>query len=153
METNADGSDPEGGFTMNFSVDIVDDVPAMVDEMMRLGDLGYFNEACEISNMLARHSDIFAVIAERMRLFLIQGAFQELLDFTDAVNLEGTATQTTILHTMRTIALLELGHWQSHEVNFAEVVVFDSALPHSKFSMEEVGMNGEVVSTSNSEKT
>ena len=69
----------DGGFTMDFSIDIVEDVPALVEEMMRLGALGYFKNARKLCDgVLARHTSTFAVAVECMRLLLRQGDFERL---------------------------------------------------------------------------
>lgn len=67
------------GFTMTFSFDVIEDVAEQVEEMMRLGALGYFAHARAISDSIdPRHLSSFAVVAEQMRLLLDQGDYQAL---------------------------------------------------------------------------
>lgn len=75
--------DKDQGFTMQFSIDIVDvsstdGIVDRVEEMMRLAAHGRFREARKISDSeLAPCSHLFPVAAERMRLLLDQGAFYD----------------------------------------------------------------------------
>lgn len=67
-------SDGDVGFTLNFSLDVVEDIYAEVEEVMRLSGHGRFREARKLSNdTLAKHTDIFAVLAEDLRSLLDQG--------------------------------------------------------------------------------
>ncbi|KAK5175292.1 uncharacterized protein LTR77_000430 [Saxophila tyrrhenica] len=109
MET-ADENDgiqsfPDGGFAMDFSVEIEEDVPALVEEMMRLGTLGYFVEARKLSDKhLVRHASIFAVAAERMRLLLIQGDISQLAKMSYETEGAEFDLQRAIVNTMFLIA-------------------------------------------------
>ncbi|KAI7479421.1 hypothetical protein KC357_g4224 [Hortaea werneckii] len=43
----------DGGFAMEFRIGVVEDIEAQVEEMMRLGALGYFKEARQLSQSIA----------------------------------------------------------------------------------------------------
>ena len=67
-------------FTLDFSIDIAEDVAAQVEEMLRKSMLGYFRQAREVfEERLVKHTDIFPVAVERMRLLHGQGDFGALL--------------------------------------------------------------------------
>ena len=111
MESRKDGgatgeSTPDGGFPAKFSIEVVEDVSEIVEEMMRLGALGYFKEARELSDtLLPKYSHIFAVLAERMRLLLDQGDYSQLLKMAQTANRDGLSTnQKAILNLMQAIA-------------------------------------------------
>ncbi|KAI6855506.1 hypothetical protein KC338_g8137 [Hortaea werneckii] len=76
------GTDEEDeGFTMEFKVEVVDDIEAQVEEMMRLGALGYFKEARQLSQSIAPvHQQTFEVVFEQLRLMLDQGAYTDLIE-------------------------------------------------------------------------
>jgi hypothetical protein len=98
--------DEDGGFTMDFSIDVVEDIPAQVEEMMSLAARGYFKLAREISdNVLVRQNSIFNVAVERMRLLHDQGDFEALLAETQTVYLRGLdSVQIDIFNLMEAIA-------------------------------------------------
>lgn len=72
----------EDGFTMNFSFDVFnlsEKIADYVEDMMRLSAHGHFGKARAISDgVLAKHTHIFPVAAERMRLLYDQGDFDTL---------------------------------------------------------------------------
>ncbi|KAI7183642.1 hypothetical protein KC363_g8141 [Hortaea werneckii] len=71
----------DGGFTMEFRIGVVEDIEAQVEEMMRLGALGYFKEARQLSQSIApAHQQTFEVVFEQLRLMLDQGAYTDLID-------------------------------------------------------------------------
>ena len=64
---------------MTFSFDVIEDVAEQVEEMMRLGALGYFAHARAISDSIdPRHLSSFTVVAEQMRLLLDEGDYETL---------------------------------------------------------------------------
>lgn len=71
----------DGGFAMEFRIGVVEDIEAQVEEMMRLGALGYFKEARQLSQSIApAHQRTFEVVFEQLRLMLDQGAYTDLIE-------------------------------------------------------------------------
>ncbi|RMZ14634.1 hypothetical protein D0864_00117 [Hortaea werneckii] len=78
-----DGEDDS--FTMECKIEVVDDIEAQVEEMMRLGALGYFKEARQLSQSIApAHQQTFEVVFEQLRLMLDQGAYTDLIEKADS---------------------------------------------------------------------
>ncbi|KAI7081976.1 hypothetical protein KC356_g8744 [Hortaea werneckii] len=76
----AEPHEDDEGFTMEFKIEVVDDIEAQVEEMMRLGALGYFKEARQLSQSIAPvHQQTFEVVFEQLRLMLDQGAYSDLI--------------------------------------------------------------------------
>lgn len=103
--------DKDQGFTMQFSIDVVDvsypdAVAERVEQMMRLGAHGRFKEAREISDSeLAPYSYMFPVAAERMRLLLDQAAFEDLIKLAHALDTSNfTQTERMVVELMLSIA-------------------------------------------------
>jgi hypothetical protein len=73
--------DNDGGFVMDFSIDIVEDVPAEVENVMHLATVGLFKEAREAAGLtMERYLDHFPVLIEFLRLLYDQGDYQSLRD-------------------------------------------------------------------------
>lgn len=79
---------------MSFEVDIVEeDIPARVEDLMRLSALGFFREAREQSlDLFSRQDDVFAVKMECMRLLFEQGDFEELDNY---INTQFSVTESS----------------------------------------------------------
>ncbi|KAI6793948.1 hypothetical protein KC327_g17117 [Hortaea werneckii] len=79
-QRNAELNEDADGFTMVFKIDVVDDIEAQVEEMMRLGALGYFSEARQLSQSIAPvHQQKFEVVFEQLRLMLEQESYPDLI--------------------------------------------------------------------------
>lgn len=73
--------DDDGGFVMDFSIGIVEDVPAEVENIMHLAAIGLFTEAREAAALtMERYLDKFPVLIEFLRLLYDQGDYQSLSD-------------------------------------------------------------------------
>jgi hypothetical protein len=73
--------DAEGGFVMEFNIDIVEDVPAEVENVMHLATVGLFTEAREAAKLTVEHYlDNFPVLIEFLRLLYDQGDYHSLRD-------------------------------------------------------------------------
>ncbi|CAG8950025.1 hypothetical protein HYFRA_00004359 [Hymenoscyphus fraxineus] len=71
--------DAEGGFVMDFNVEIVEDVAAEIENVMRLGAVGAFEEARNMSKeTVEHHLDTFPVLVEYLRLLYDQGDYISL---------------------------------------------------------------------------
>ncbi|GAB1739838.1 hypothetical protein NU219Hw_g4773t1 [Hortaea werneckii] len=105
-ELNRDGD----GFTMEFKIDVVDDIEAQVEEMMRLGALGYFKEARQLSQSIAPvHQQKFEVVFEQLRLMLDQGAYTDLIERAESYHKDAyTPMQSTLLKMMIAIARISM---------------------------------------------
>ncbi|RMY77874.1 hypothetical protein D0862_13472 [Hortaea werneckii] len=65
---------------MDFRIEVVDNIEAQVEEMMRLGALGYFKKARQVSQSIAlEYQQNFEVAFEQLRLMLDQGAYTDLI--------------------------------------------------------------------------
>ena len=72
------------GFTLTFPVHIVEDVNLLIEEILRLGALGFFEKARALSDeSIDETFDIFPFVAEQMRLLWDQGDFDALFDTTE----------------------------------------------------------------------
>ena len=79
-EIHAEPGEDDGGFTMDFAIEVVEDIEAQMEEMMRLGALGYFREARPVSQSIApEYQQKFEVAFEQLRLMLDQGAYTDLI--------------------------------------------------------------------------
>jgi hypothetical protein len=107
-KAKADEDEDDGGFTMDFSIEIVDDINAQIEEMMRLSWLGYFNQARQISDSIAPiHHSKFEVVVEQLRLLMDQGAYEDLIAKAESVSRsDWTAPQSSILDLMRAISYI-----------------------------------------------
>ncbi|KAI7211012.1 hypothetical protein KC340_g10202 [Hortaea werneckii] len=96
----------DGGFTMEFRIGVVEDIEAQVEEMMRLGALGYFKEARQLSQSIApAHPRTFEVVFEQLRLMLDQGAYTDLIARAEAHPQDScTAQQSNLIALMKAIA-------------------------------------------------
>ncbi|KAI7227085.1 hypothetical protein KC330_g8555 [Hortaea werneckii] len=79
-ERHAEPGKDDGGFTMDFAIEVVKDIEAQLEEMMRLGALGYFKEARQVAQSIApEYQQKFEVVFEQLKLMLYQGAYTDLI--------------------------------------------------------------------------
>ncbi|RMY16519.1 hypothetical protein D0867_06490 [Hortaea werneckii] len=79
-ERHAKPGDDDGGFTMDFTIEVVEDIEAQMEEMMRLGALGNFKEARQVAQSIApEYQQKFEVVFEQLKLMLDQGAYTDLI--------------------------------------------------------------------------
>ncbi|KAI6791309.1 hypothetical protein KC367_g8104 [Hortaea werneckii] len=102
----AEPHEDDEGFTMEFKIEVVDDIEAQVEEMMRLGALGYFQEARQLSHSTASgHQRKFEVVFEQLRLMLDQGAYTDLIARAESHPQDScTAQQSDLIALMNAIA-------------------------------------------------
>ena len=75
----------DDSFTMEFRMEVVDDIEAQVEEMMCFGTQGYFKRARQVSQSIApAHQQTFGVVFEQLRLLLDQGAYADLIERADS---------------------------------------------------------------------
>ncbi|KAI7204216.1 hypothetical protein KC324_g866, partial [Hortaea werneckii] len=109
-ERDAEMGEDDGGFTMDFEIQVVDDIEAQVEEMMRLGALGYFKEARQVSQSIAPvHQQKFEVVFEQLRLMLEQGAYPDLIARAKSYPEDAcTSEQSALIALMAMIAHLHM---------------------------------------------
>jgi hypothetical protein len=146
-------SDEDEGFTMNFSIEVVEDVAEQVGEMMRLGALGSFKQAREVSDSIDPvNLSTFAVVAEQMRLLFDQGDYTALLEKTKDIGmqLKLTEVQTKMVGTMEKIANAYL--WSQSQPDDSEVhdlsyiTTLRAAIGHITYLIEQKEVDMEAVS-------
>jgi hypothetical protein len=73
--------DKDGGFVMDFSIDVMEDIPAEVENVMHLATVGLFREAREAAaSTMERYLDKFPILIEFLRLLYDQGDYLSLRD-------------------------------------------------------------------------
>jgi hypothetical protein len=71
--------DSEGPYEISFEMDVVEDICRDVEEVARMGALGYFRDACALSkDTLEKHMDAFPIIMEVLRLCYDQGDYEKI---------------------------------------------------------------------------
>lgn len=111
----------DDSFTMEFQIEAVDDVEAQVEEMMRLGALGYFKEARQLSQSIApAHQQTFEVVFQQLMLMLDQGAYTDLIEKADSHSKNDCpAEQSDVIALMVAIARVSVNGDGSSETSEA----------------------------------
>merc|ERR1712070_966626 len=119
--SQAEPNEDDDGFTMEFKIEVVDNVEAQVEEMVRLGALGYFKEARQLSQSIApEHQSTFEVVFEQLRLMLDQGAYTDLIAKAKSHTKETwSSAQSTLLSLMVAIAHLSMNGAEESQVSDA----------------------------------
>lgn len=126
-EISAEPGEDDGGFTMDFAIEVVEDIEAQMEEMMRLGALGYFKEARQVSQSIApEYQQKFEVVFEQLRLMLDQGAYVDLIARAESFPKNAcTPEQSALIALMVAITHLRMNDTK-------ETQAFDDALRQSQ---------------------